>query len=438
MLLEFRAKNYKTFQDELVFSMIPAPKQKGLDYSILSEKIGSKTYKALSSAVIYGPNASGKSNIIGAMEVLKSILLNGYIRNGNGESVANAAVNLLELIPNNTFEERSPVCFSITFIESGLFFEYKLSLDLGVFLDASSKRKILSEMLTVNGKSVFSREGSLQFGDFKMIKSYFIDDFEAEFLTVAMALAKKNLHDEELFLMNGFKAMFSTELVSIISKWFDKKFMVYYRADAIQLTKKFPDNKRRTIYVDKSMNEAARVFGLHSNAIGYITQEEDSEPELYSLLDKENAIRAEIFESYGTLRFLNIFPIIVNCLLNGGTLVIDEFDASLHPVALISIINLFHNDDLNKKNAQLIFNTHNPIFLNPNVFRRDEIKFVEREDITNGSKHYSLSDFGSSGEKGVRKHEDYMKNYFVSQYGAIHDIDFTPVIENLLQDRDEG
>ena len=66
MLLEFRTENYKSFKDELIFSLMPAPKQKGLDYSILHEKIGRKAYKALSSAIIYEPNASGKTNIIEA------------------------------------------------------------------------------------------------------------------------------------------------------------------------------------------------------------------------------------------------------------------------------------------------------------------------------------------------------------------------------------
>lgn len=101
-------------------------------------------------------------------------------------------------------------------------------------------------------------------------------------------------------------------------------------------------------------------------------------------------------------------------------------------MALMSIINIFHNDEINVNNAQLIFNTHNPIFLNSNIFRRDEIKFVERDDTINNSMLYSLSDFGTTGEKGVRKHEDYMKNYFISQYGAIKDIDFTPIFEELI------
>ncbi|WP_342193882.1 AAA family ATPase [Paenibacillus uliginis] len=153
--------------------------------------------------------------------------------------------------------------------------------------------------------------------------------------------------------------------------------------------------------------------------------------------DGNMPVQAEVFESYGTIRFVNMFPIIMSALVSGGTLVIDEFDASLHPMALMSIVNIFHNDEVNKNKAQLIFNTHNPIFLNSNLFRRDEIKFVERDDDTFCSTHYSLSDFGTSGRNGVRNGGEYMKNYFVNQYGAIKDIDFTSVFENLLESRGE-
>jgi AAA15 family ATPase/GTPase len=127
-----------------------------------------------------------------------------------------------------------------------------------------------------------------------------------------------------------------------------------------------------------------------------------------------------------------MFPLVVNALANGGTLVIDEFDASIHPMALMSIINIFHNDDINTNHAQLIFNTHNPIFLNANLFRRDEIKFVERDNESHNSTLYSLSDFKTSGKNNVRKNEDYMSNYFISKYGAIEDIDFTPVFEDMI------
>lgn len=439
MLLEFKAQNYKSFKDELIFSMIPAPKQKGLDYSILKEKIGSKIYKGLCSAIIYGPNASGKTNIIGAMETFKSIILRGNIRNSNDKSVPNAAANILELIPNCMNEKNDPVQFSIKFVENGLLFDYKLSIDIGFFLDSDYERKILSETLFVNEKMIFSRDKTLEFGDFKGIKEYLVNEFEDN-ASGAISLAQSNLNDKELFLMNGFKNMFSAKLVNIIFDWLSDKLMVIYRADSLHLIRKFTDPKKQTVYIEKTINNAAKIFGINSNALGYVVPADDSEAQLCSIFrnkDKDTAMVAELFESYGTIRFINMFPLVINALLNGGTLVVDEFDASLHPMALMSIINNFHNDDLNTKKAQLIFNTHNPIFLNSNLFRRDEIKFVERNDETNLSIHYSLSDFGTSGKNGVRRHEDYMKNYFISQYGAIKDIDFTSVFESLLNEKKE-
>lgn len=437
MLLEFRTKNFKSFKDELVFSMTPAPKQKGLDYSILKEIIASKEYKCLSSAVIYGPNASGKTNIISAMDVLKNIILRGHIRNGDSKSKANPAAGQLELIPNRAVPKKTPVDFKIKFIANSLVFDYSLSLDLGSFLDEDYKRKVISEVFSVNEKLVFSRNSSLEFGDLNVIKKYAIVGFEENEKSL-FNLAKNNLNPSELFLMNGFKIMFSSKLSNIFKNWLEDKFMVFCRADSLH---SLPLNsKKATIYVNSTITEAARIFGINSNALGYLANDDDSEPKLVSLVGGGGGnmpVQAEVFESYGTIRFVNMFPIIMSALVNGSTLVIDEFDASLHPMALMSIVNIFHNDEVNKKKAQLIFNTHNPIFLNSNLFRRDEIKFVERDDDTFCSTHYSLSDFGTSGRNGVRNGGEYMKNYFINQYGAIKDIDFTSVFENLLESRGE-
>jgi AAA15 family ATPase/GTPase len=106
-------------------------------------------------------------------------------------------------------------------------------------------------------------------------------------------------------------------------------------------------------------------------------------------------------------------------------------------MAIMSIINIFHNNDININKAQLIFNTHNPIFMSPNHFRRDEIKFTERDEQTGFSTHYSLSDFKTTGKGGVRKETDYMNNYFVSRYGAINDVDFSPIFEKLVTVKNE-
>lgn len=441
MLLEFKTKNYKSFVEDTKFSMVTAPKQKGLDYSLCKEKIKGKTIKGLSSSVIYGPNAAGKTNIIGAMDVLRAIVLRGNIRNSEEKSSPNPASAALELIPNNSIGEQRPVVFSIGFIESGVEISYSLEVDFGTFLDSEYKRKIIREELNVNGEQVLLRDDESLFINLKPIKSY-ITDSVSQNPDGLLEIAKNSLNHEELFLTNGFKLIFSQAFVKIIVDWFTNKFMVIYRADSIQLIKRFADPQKKAVYVEKTTDEAAKLFGINSNALGYVVSDDDTKAKLCSLFKdtknkKASAMAAELFESYGTIRFVNMFPLVIRAILTGGTLIVDEFDASIHPMALMSIINVFHNDDINIHHAQLIFNTHNPIFLNSNLFRRDEIKFVERDDESHFSKLYALSDFGTTGDKGVRKHADYMKSYFLSEYGAIKDIDFTPIFEKIIASESE-
>lgn len=432
MLLEFYAGNYRSFKDGFSFSMMPAPKQKGLDYSILNEEIEEKSYKALSSAVIYGANASGKTNIIGAMDTFKNIVLRGNIKNSDMNS-PNAASALLELVPNSSLEEIKNTKFGIKFIEQGVFIEYTIEMTLGKFLDSDFSRKIIAEEFKVNNRTVFVRkDGTIKLKNLDKLP----DIFAAGFKTIEKSLikiAESNMADDELFLMNGFRIMFNPKLTSFVTDWFKKKFIVIYRADLIELKRVFDNPKDGAVYIEEKLNEIAKKFGVNSSALGYIADKETNNQVLCSLFkEKHVAIPAEYFESYGTIRFVNIFPIVVQTLMDGATLVVDEFDASIHPKAVASIINAFHDDNINKNKAQLIFNTHNPIFLTPNLLRRDEIKFVERNE-EGVSEHYSLADFKTYGRSGVRKNEDFLTNYMENRYGAINDVDFYGIFKELME-----
>lgn len=242
MLLEFRMKNYKSFKDECNFSMQVAPKQKGLDYSILSKRVGKKYHKALSTAVIYGPNASGKTNIIGAMDTFKQIILRGHIRNTEQTDSPNIAANVLELIPNNANQSPQPVTFSMTFIDQDHLFEYSIALDLGRFSQRNYKRRIIEETLNINSTNIFTRSETLEIGDLTAIDSYLLPAYKQN-IRGAVALAQNSLHAEELFLCNGFKTMFSTSLISAIMGWVNNHFTVIYKSDTMQLTRIFQIKK---------------------------------------------------------------------------------------------------------------------------------------------------------------------------------------------------
>lgn len=430
MLLEFKFKNYKSFVEETTFSMMPAPKQTGLDYSVLKEKVGTKNHKALCSAVIYGPNAAGKTNIIAAMETLKAIVSRGNILNSDSILSPNAASTVLELIPNSSIEN-APTYFSISFIENNLLIKYDLTIDLGSFLETDYERKILEETLTINEKNVYKRnEDSLEISLPSCIKA-FLNKGIKNINSTTEEIARNSLSKTELFLSNGFKTIFAQDLVSLILNWLANKFIVIYRSDALRIMNNFAKPTDNSVYTEKTLNEAAIEFGINSNGLKYVYNKENKEPLLCSVFDDKNTnLPAELYESYGTLRFISEFPLVIKALLNGCTFVMDEFDASIHPIALMNVISIFHNDNINKNNAQLIFNTHNPIFLDSSLFRRDEIKFVERDEKTNYSHHYSLSDFKTAD--GVRKGEDYMSKYFLSRYGAIKEVDFSPMLEKLI------
>lgn len=437
MLLEFAISNYKSFTEEVVFKMTPAAKIHDLEYSVLKWK----KIKALSSAVIYGPNASGKTNLIGAIEVLKSIVIRGHIRNVEiNEGSLNFAKTQLELIPNIKSESDKPVSFKIKFVKNNEVVEYYLAICIGKYADEKAKRKIFREKLTINDKLIFERNEKLEIGDIKVIDSYLVKEFDPK---ASESLAKSNLNEQELFLTSMFKAVYSNVLVSSIIEWFEKDLVIIYSADKLRTRPILGENiKKGNVYVNTSLNNAMKEFGLTGNILAFSQKEDGKEPESLSIIeigiDNNLVIPSDMFESFGTIRFMNIFPIVFSALKNGQIVVIDEFDASIHPMALMSLVNVFHNDEINKKGAQLIFNTHNPIFLNRNLFRRDEIKFVERDEDTSIGRLYSLADFGTSGPNGVRNTADYMKNYFISQYGAIKNIDFSEVFVKALLDAEEG
>ena len=344
MLLEFQTKNYKSFKDTMVFSMIPAPKQKDLEYSILKEKTMGTEHKALSSAVIYGPNASGKTNIIGAMDTFKAIVLRGSIKNDKDVKTPNIAANLLELVPNNLSMDSDPVEFHIKFIEDNFLITYGLIVDLGTFLDKDFDRRIICEYLEINDELIYKRDAELQLGENAVIQKY-MKDVVFENLFSAKTLSESNLNEKELFLTNGFKTIFSSELAELILNWVKNKFVIIYRADAISLVSPISDGEDNAIYLEKTLTEAAECFGITSNGLGYMKNDDEHKTKLYSFVESKNekaAIPIEMFESYGTVRFVNLFPLIVGAMKRGATLVIDEFDASIHPMALMNIVNIFH------------------------------------------------------------------------------------------------
>ena len=250
-----------------------------------------------------------------------------------------------------------------------------------------------------------------------------------------------NIITDSLLLVTDFNSFCSKKMVGEICQWFEKQFVVVnssHRARFYLALSEYDGRAR----IDKTINKIAQEAGIIGTDFAYVTDPETHLTKLMSVLRKTDeklyGLDADRIESVGTLRLISIMPVIISAMQKGAVLVIDELDSSLHPMIVMNLISIFHNEEVNINGAQIIFNTHNTIYLNRKLLRRDEIKFVERDKETKSSSLYALSDFKANGEISVRKTSDYMKNYFINRYGAIEDIDFTDIITEILKGTDKN
>jgi AAA15 family ATPase/GTPase len=161
-----------------------------------------------------------------------------------------------------------------------------------------------------------------------------------------------------------------------------------------------PEDMKELILSDKGKAKAFQIKTKHKKFNQSLKE--------YSLVDFNLSE-----ESMGTRQFFFISAPILDTLEQGKILLIDEFGASLHPVLTQYLVRIFNDKTINKKNAQLIFATHDTNMLDSTLFRRDQIWFTEKDYY--GATHlYSLAD-----HKDIRTNENFEKNYLQGKYGAI-------------------
>ncbi len=432
MFLELRLGNFKSFQNCSALSMYPSSATKDSNYRALKRKVKGigKTHEALrSTVVLYGPNASGKSNLIAGAELLRSIVLRGNILDEAIKRDAFESSSFLSLAPTASDSEETSVLLGITFLIDSLKFEYTIQIELGPFLARSYERKIVFEKLLINEEAAFERTPNdvtfFPLPELMDKKSW--DEKEYRFLE---KLCNANINSKELFLTNGFKSIVCPSVASKILSWFRDRFIIIRRFEDVPLINERINNTHLNL-----MSKAANLAGSQTSAFTF-DNSQDGRLCLHSLVkdkdDKTKMIPSEIFESSGTVCYMQLLPIIFDALENGKFLLIDEFDTSIHPLALMEIINIFHNEELNKHGSQLVFTTHNSVFLNTNLFLREEIKFVHKEN--NNSSIYSLAEIGKRAVEGA---DDSMENYLSDQHGTNNQSHVSQLFVNYLKEKEK-
>ena len=156
---------------------------------------------------------------------------------------------------------------------------------------------------------------------------------------------------------------------------------------------------------------------VHFDVAAGKTEVHNEEQEISELLfhhatDQGKAVFSLGDESMGTRNLLFLSGPVLDILAKGTTLVVDELDSSLHPLLVRRLVELFQSPSVNTTGAQLIFTTHDTSLLDPELFRRDQIWFIEK-DSDQASKLYPLSDFSP------RKNEALERGYLMGRYGAL-------------------
>lgn len=416
MLVNFRVENYKSFKDFTEFSMETTALKNLVELNTFSINKAS----LLKSAVIYGANASGKSNLLAAMSKMKWLVKSSF-------DIERMKKYLHEPFLLNTETENNSTTFEIEFIISETLYRYGFEIN--------ADTTIQSEWLYQKKLKRGARPTELFFRNKQGIKigSSFKEGKSLEDKT----------RENTLFLL--IVAQFNGEISNLILHWFDEFNVIsniendgfkYYSFDMLEnleLKEKvvnfiksadtgISDIEKKKVSFDELEIELGKeeLKDLPDDFLSKLKEDGLSEINtIHMQYDKNNAFKAYKpfnlkLESDGTQNLLALAGPIIDTLIEGSTLVIDELDNSMHTELVEAIIKLFNSKETNPNNAQLIFTTHDTNLLNQNIFRRDQIWFAQK-DIYGVSELYSLVEYG----KGTIRDDLVLeKNYLAGKFGG--------------------
>lgn len=411
MIVEFRVRNYRSIKEEQVLSLVAQKDKVYADTHIIKTGIESIP-ELVQSAVLYGPNASGKTNLLRALRYMQAVVAQSATIMQAGETFNVQPFKL----DSKTEQEASE--FELTFIHDTTRYQYGFKL---------TAERIHEEWLLVYKKSKPQEWFTRHYDSSKNKDKYKLGSH----LTGQRKLWQESTRANALFLSTAVK-LNSEQLLPIFSCIAND--IIIFTSDQSPnpgiTTQMLQDNElNRTITsfllsADINISKISilkKKEPTHSVQLDILTGQtknfQKQEAEIISpLFHHKNEDKEVVFEfadeSHGTRRLFSYAGPILKILEQGQTLIIDELDSSLHPLLVKHLINMFHDPKINTKGAQLIFSTHNTSLLDQSIFRRDQVWFVEKKR-DGASTLYPLTDFSP------RKNEALESGYLMGRYGSI-------------------
>ena len=423
-LVNLKVKNFRSFYEETIFSM-QASKRKEfseLNTFFCDEKLFPKDEnELLKTALIFGANASGKTNLVKTLDYMRAVILT-------------SANPINPLVQNNTpfafynSSKDESTLFEIEIVSNNIFYNYGFEISKKQIVNEFLKKRQNKRLVDVFNRNILGVELSstnkrTPIGNISN-QSLFISFANTPFLALPLEVVAD--------LKNVFE-WFNEPNLFIVSEEIMNQYKIYqeqngkYAELALNFIKQADIGIENFSVVQQKVGEQKdpiiKVRGKHPPQFIPIDNDVyglDLKTE-FNVFDKDNEVvgtkevyleRDFGFHSDGTYRLMSILGLILKTLDKGGVIVIDEIDSKLNFLIVDYILKAFNSMDKNINNAQLIATAHNVLLMDDDL-RRDQIYFASKNRF-GATEFYSLDDFND-----VRKNTLFSKKYLAGFYSAI-------------------
>ena len=383
MLLQFSVTNHRSIKETAVISMKAAADKTMKE--ILISPVGKKELVPV--MAIYGANAAGKSNVLHALLLMREMVCGSYAKPLKGATLPYEPFAFVD-------GKMEPTTFEIIYYNEGIKYAYGFSFD---------KTQIINEYLYhwPNGREalVFSREKN----------KYEFRESIQEQMTLSGRTSENRLY---LTSSNEWNCS-QTEKAYL---WFQKNLRGVIATGTtneitIDAIRRGGEEKQRILkemlLADLGICNVELSGTIENPIVSTVHQLVDNSgiSKQYTLLLGQ--------ESIGTQRFFSRIGLWMEAIDCGAVLVVDEIEASMHPLLTRHLIEMIQDQTINQNHAQLIFTTHDIGLLDLKLLRRDQIWFAEKDEKSMQTDIYALTEFSP------RKEENIARGYLQGRYGAI-------------------
>ena len=412
MIVNFAVKNYKSFHQQVNMSLLASALKE--TYVLPAQAATKDIYglPILPVAAIFGANASGKSNLIDAMAMMKFHIQTSLAKDN--------VINKIQVEPFqlSTESRKEPTEFEISFVVEQKLFRYGFLAD---------KDRVFEEWLYEKELKERSKEKELFYRQEDTL------NYHATLFKVGKVIQEQRLAKESVLILTlGYQL--NDDLAKTVMGWFinfnvleGHQYDGYQGFSLRQIEEQSEiagEMKELIRFADTGIQKlsTATIFNnpevLAHHAV--FDGQGQAVDEYMFILDKQ--------ESEGTKKFFDLSGPVLNSLKYGKVLVVDELDAQLHPNLMEKLVQMFQDRRINTKGAQLIFAGHNTNVLSAHLLRRDQVWITEKNKY-GATQLYSIAEYKSTKGK-ARNKEAIEQNYLDGKYGGVP---FLGDLENFLE-----